>query len=316
MTKGQYAEVSALTFSIAMFLYAAAAVAYGYALLFRKDRPKAGRLGTILALVGVAVHVVSILTRGLAAGRVPWGNMFEFSSLLALLMVVGYLVLVEWRMGLRSVAPFVLASAVLIMLVGRLLFYSEPAPLMPALQSYWLKIHVVAAMIGSSLLMLGGLLSILYLVAEKRERGRSGPAPAPIMGGSLETYDPPAYVPGADEPVPSPERARRGILPAAETLDRVAYRVIAVAFPIWTFAVIAGAIWAQEAWGRYWGWDPKEVWSFISWVVFAGYLHARATAGWKGRRAAWVAVIGLGTMLVNLYAVNTFIKGLHTYAKP
>jgi cytochrome c-type biogenesis protein CcsB len=133
------------------------------------------------------------------------------------------------------------------------------------------------------------------------------------MGGSLDLDAPPHYEGGADEPVGG-RVPRRGLLPSAATLDRMAYRTIAFAFPIWTFAVIAGAIWAQNAWGRYWGWDPKETWSFITWVVYAGYLHARATAGWKGRKAAMIALVGFGSLLVTYYVVNLWIVGLHSYA--
>jgi cytochrome c-type biogenesis protein CcsB len=126
---------------------------------------------------------------------------------------------------------------------------------------------------------------------------------------------PPDFAPDADEPATASPTERRGPLPTAATLDRIAYRVYAFAFPIWTFAVIAGAIWAQEAWGRYWGWDPKETWSFITWVIFAGYLHARATSGWKGRRAAVIAMVGFVSLLITYYAVNLWIVGLHSYAK-
>ncbi len=137
--------------------------------------------------------------------------------------------------------------------------------------------------------------------------------PAPIMGGSLDA-DPPGFAPGADEPVGSgPAVVAAGRLPKAEVLDRLAYRTIAFAFPIWTFAIVAGAIWAQYAWGRYWGWDPKETWSFITWVIFAGYLHARATVGWKGKRAAFVALVGFVSLLFTYYAVNLWIAGLHSY---
>ncbi len=133
------------------------------------------------------------------------------------------------------------------------------------------------------------------------------------MGGSLDLDDPPHYEAGADDPVGG-GTARRGLLPAAAVLDRLAYRTIAFAFPIWTFAVIAGAIWAENAWGRYWGWDPKETWSFVTWVIFAGYLHARATAGWRGRKAAVIALVGFVSLLVTYYAVNLWIVGLHSYA--
>jgi cytochrome c-type biogenesis protein CcsB len=96
-------------------------------------------------------------------------------------------------------------------------------------------------------------------------------------------------------------------------LDRTAYRVLAFAFPIWTFAIIAGAIWAESAWGRYWGWDPKETWAFITWVIYAGYLHARSTAGWRSR-SAWIAVVGFAAFLFNFFGINIFIVGLHSYA--
>ena len=125
------------------------------------------------------------------------------------------------------------------------------------------------------------------------------PEPGPATGG---------------EP-PAPSRRVWDRLPSAATLDELAYRTTAFGFPIWTFAIIAGAIWAQAAWGRYWGWDPKETWSFISWTIFAAYLHARATAGWRGRRAAWLSLLGLAALLFNFYAVNTWIVGLHSYAR-
>ncbi|WP_435601779.1 cytochrome c biogenesis protein CcsA, partial [Streptomyces sp. YPW6] len=102
--------------------------------------------------------------------------------------------------------------------------------------------------------------------------------------------------------------------PPPPSLDRFAYRVNAVIFPLWTFTIIAGAIWAEAAWGRYWGWDPKETWSFITWVAYACYLHARATAGWKGRKAAYLALIGFACFIFNYYGVNMFINGLHSYA--
>jgi cytochrome c-type biogenesis protein CcsB len=178
---------------------------------------------------------------------------------------------------------------------------------------------VVAAIVGSSLFALGGLLTILYLAREGLERRHvaslAAREPRPIMGGSIDLDAPPDFEPDADEPAASTVPTPRGILPSAATLDRMAYRVIAFAFPIWTFAVIAGAIWAQEAWGRYWGWDPKETWSFITWVIFAGYLHARATAGWKGRRAATIALVGFVSLLITYYVVNLWIVGLHSYAK-
>ncbi len=303
---------------MALLAYPAAMVGYFHHLAFRRRTVALAARG--VAFLGLAAHAVSVAARGLAAGRVPWGNMYEYSSLLALLVVAVYLVYLEGVHGLRAVGGFALMFAVLTMAVAVQFLYVGPGPLVPALNSYWLRVHVVAAILGSSLFALGGVLTVLYLVQEARERRRTRGeprAPAPIMGGSggaAEAGELPHYATGADEAAEPAARAGRGLLPPAAVLDRLAYRTIAFAFPIWTFAVIAGAIWAQEAWGRYWGWDPKETWSFITWVIFAGYLHARATVGWKGRRAAVLALAGFGSLLVTYYVVNLWIVGLHSYA--
>jgi cytochrome c-type biogenesis protein CcsB len=248
--------------------------------------------------------------------------MYEYSSLLTFLMVLGYLWIVEARAKVRTVGGFVYGLAVLTMAMAVSFFYVGPTALMPALNSYWRQIHVTSMIVASSLLGIGCLLTIVYLVKlrseERAVRTLRGQEPPPIMGASVEATDPtapPDYAGGADEPVGSAEASsRRVALPPSATLDALAYRFIRFGFPVWTFGVICGAIWAQQTWGRYWGWDPKETWSFITWVIFAGYLHARATAGWKGVRAAIVAMIGFVSLLITYYAVNLWIAGLHTYA--
>lgn len=302
-------RISTDAFNIALFAYVGAMVGYFFHLAFRKEA--AWRAASVVAYLGLAAHVVSVVTRGFAADRVPWGNMYEYSSLLSLLVVAGYLLIVERGYRVRTLGGFALAFSVLTMGVAVMFLYVGPAPLVPALNSYWIKIHVVAAIAGSSLFALGGVVTILYLLKERKERVSP---PPPIMGGSVDLEAPPHFEDGADEPV-GHTAPRNGLLPAAAVLDRMAYRTIAFAFPIWTFAVIAGAIWAESAWGRYWGWDPKETWSFITWVVFAGYLHARATSGWRGRRAAAVALVGFASLLITYYAVNLWIVGLHSYAR-
>jgi cytochrome c-type biogenesis protein CcsB len=303
----QWSRLSTDAFNIALFAYIAGMIGYFYDLAFRRDA--VWRVARLAAFVGVAAHLVSVVARGVAAGRVPWGNMYEYSTLLALLVVAGYLIVVEGIYRVRALGGFVLAFSVLTMAVAVLFLYVGPGPLVPALNSYWIKIHVVAAITGSSLFALGSVLTILYLVKDRRERRA---AVAPIMGGAVDLDEaPPHFVSGADEPMGT---GRQGILPPASVLDRIAYRTIAFAFPIWTFAIIAGAIWAEQAWGRYWGWDPKETWSFITWVIFAGYLHARATSGWRGRRAAVIALVGFVSLLITYYAVNLWIVGLHSYA--
>lgn len=309
MSTEQWSRLSTDAFNVALFAYIAGMIGYFYYLAFR--RQLAWRSASLAAFFGLSAHALSVVARGFAAGRVPWGNMYEYSSLLALLVVAGYLFVVEGIFKVRVLGGFVLAFSVLTMAIAVMFLYVGPGPLVPALNSYWIKIHVVAAITGSSLFALGCIVTILYLAKDRRER-RSA-AVAPIMGGSVDLDDaPPHFEAGADEPVGGV--TRRGILPPAAVLDRVAYRTIAFAFPIWTFAVIAGAIWAEQAWGRYWGWDPKETWSFITWVIFAGYLHARATSGWRGRRAAVIALVGFGSLLITYYAVNLWIVGLHSYA--
>src|SRR5918996_2129386 len=299
-------RVSNFAFGLALLLYVVAMAAYFHHLAFRRSKVRIAAVA--LTYAGVLAHLASVITRGLAAGRVPWGNMYEYSSIVGLLVVAGYLV-VERVSKVRSLGGFALGAAVLAM-AGATMVYVTPGPLVPALNSYWIRIHVVAAMTGSSLFILGFVFTLLYLVRDRKERreaaravAEAAPALATVGGGGL----PHDLAASPDEPEPRPDpEPRPGWLPAAAVLDRLAYRTIAFGFPIWTFAVIAGAIWAEQAWGRYWGWDPKEVWSFITWVVFAAYLHARA---------AVIAVVGFAALAFNLYAVNLVIPGLHSYAK-
>jgi cytochrome c-type biogenesis protein CcsB len=250
---------------------------------------RAGRVGMALTLVGMAVHAVSVVTRGLAVDRVPWGNMYEFSSAAALSAVAIFVILVRRGVVDRGLGAFVMLPVVLSLGLAATVLYTPAGPLVPALNSYWIKIHVAAAVLCTGAFLFSGVVAGLYLVRTRYdERATAGDVRGPLaLGGSL---------------------------PSARALDRATYAVIAFAFPLWTFAIIAGAIWAEAAWGRYWGWDPKETWSFITWVLYAGYLHARATAGWKGRKAAWVAVAAAVALTINYYVVNIFVVGLHSYA--
>jgi cytochrome c-type biogenesis protein CcsB len=315
MTDLQWGRLSNDAFNVAIFSYVAAMVGYFAHLAFR--RTSLWAIARTVASVGLFANVVCVVTRGFAAHRVPWGNMYEYSVLLALLVVAGYLLIVEGYYKIHTLGGFALMFSVFTMAIAVSFLYVGPGPLVPALNSYWIKIHVVAAISGSSLFALGGgVLTILFLVQDRRERRQVATLreqePPPIMGGSVDVDAPPDFAPDADEPSTGVV-ARRGVLPTAATLDGMAYRVIAFAFPVWTFAVIAGAIWAQRAWGRYWGWDPKETWSFVTWVIYAGYLHARSTSGWKGRPAAVIALVGFVSLLITYYAVNLWIVGLHSY---
>src|SRR3954451_6721745 len=259
----------------------------------------AGRIAVALTVAGWAAHVGSVTTRGLAAHRVPWGNMYEFSSMVSLVAVTVFLALLT-RQQVRFLGAFVMAPVVLYLGLAGTVLYADAGPLVPALNSYWIKIHVVAAITASGAFMVSGVVTALYLLKDRWER-RTAVGVGPGTAAAVEF-----------------ERVRggglMGWLPAAEVLDRLAYRVVAFAFPVWTFAIMAGAIWAEQAWSRYWGWDPKETWSFITWLAYAAYLHARATAGWRGQRAAVLALVGFGCLMVDYYVVNTVISGLHSYA--
>ncbi|GGF45212.1 c-type cytochrome biogenesis protein CcsB [Marmoricola endophyticus] len=246
------------------------------------------RIAVSLTVVAAVIHLLALVTRGLAADpvRVPWSNMYEF-TLTATWVVVALFLVTYKRFKLAWLAP-VLSVFVLVVLMVDVLFLYEPVvPLRDALQSPWLVIHVLAAITATGAFTMGGICSALYLVKD-RSQTKHGTA-----------------------------RGWLASIPSLDALDRLAYRWHAFSFPVWTFAaLIAGPIWAEYAWGRYWGWDPKEVWAFITWVVYAGYLHARATAGWKGRRAAIVALVGLATLWFNFVGINFFFGAgsQHSYA--
>ena len=247
----------------------------------------ASRIGLTLTGLAFALHLVGVVTRGLAAGRVPWGNMYEFSITASLAVAAVYLIFVQrYRLQWLGLGVTLIVAAVLGL--ATLALYTPAGPLVPALHSYWLVIHVSAAAISGGAFTVGGLVSVLYLVKARAER-------RVLAGGTMSAS------------------LRR--LPSAEAMDGTAYKVLAFAFPLWTFGVlVAGPIWAEYAWGRYWGWDPKEVWSLVTWVVYAAYLHARATAGWRGRNAATIAIVGWFVFIFNFVGVNLLVSGLHSYA--
>ena len=245
-----------------------------------------GRLGLLLTAIGCAIHFVGLVGRGMAAdpNRVPWGNMYEF-TLSGTFVVIAFYLVMNRRFGLSWMAPIVVGFVLTLLMVAVLWLYEPVAPLTEALESYWLVIHVVSAILATGAFTLGGITSAVYLAKAKWPGPRTGPL------------------------------AR---IPDLPTLDRISYRIHAFGFPVWTFAVlITGPIWAHQAWSSYWNWDPKEVWAFITWVVYAAYLHARSTAGWKGRNAAILALVGLGTLWFNFIGINYFsTTSQHSYAAP
>jgi cytochrome c-type biogenesis protein CcsB len=250
---------------------------------------KWGRIGVSLTILGCALQLVGLVTRGLGTSpvRVPWGNMYEFTLAGTFGVSLMYLVMMR-RYHLRWMGILVTGFLVVVLMLDQLVLYQDAGPLVPALHSYWLAIHVLAAIIASGLFAVGALTLVLFLLKDRAVR--------------RGTLTPRGYL---------------SRLPEAADLERIAYRLNAFAFPIWTFAaLVAGPIWAEYAWGSYWNWDPKEVWAFITWVIYAAYLHARATAGWRGRAATVIALIGFATLLFNFVGINYFFGGgsMHSYA--
>lgn len=245
-----------------------------------------GWFALLATTLGFLFHAGSIAARGFAAGRAPLGNMYEFVSAACAVGVLAWLVL-AFRRPVRHLGVFVMAVVLMMLGIAGSLLYAEAAPLMPALNSYWKEIHVPCMVGASGIFMVGFVTASLYLVRQRYDARVAAGKPTSKLGPRL---------------------------PEAATLERLTFRLHAIAFPIWTVGIILGALWAEAAWSRYWGWDPKETWAFVSWVVYAAYLHSRATAGWRGRRAAWVAIAGWATMMVNLFAINLVTSGLHSYA--
>jgi cytochrome c-type biogenesis protein CcsB len=211
--------------------------------------------------------------------------MYEFSITSAFGVLVVFLV-VSTRRDLRWLGLFIVTPVLLSLGLAVTVLYTESAQLVPALKSWWLVIHVLAAIVCAGAFTFAAATAGLSLLRSRAERRHPGEDVSGVL----------AKVPSADR------------------LQRLTYRTLAFAFPLWTFAVVAGAIWAENAWGRYWGWDPKETWAFITWVIYAAYLHARSTVGWRGDRASIIAILGWVAFLVNYFGVNIFVNSLHSYA--
>lgn len=245
--------------------------------------PRYLRAALALTWIAWVIHLGAALFRGIAAERVPWANMFEF-GLTATAVMTGVFLFVQFWLDIRYLGAFITGFVTLALGIVTVGFYVDVVPLQPALQSIWLVLHVLVATLGTGFFALGAALSVLQLLRTRRDEGGLRRA------GYLDS------------------------IPNAGGLENLAYRVNVVGFVLWTFTLIAGAVWANAAWGRYWGWDTKEVWTFVIWVLFAGYIHARATRGWRGTRSAWLAIIGFTAVLFNYSIVNVFFKGLHAYS--
>lgn len=246
------------------------------------------RIGTSLTALGFVFHLGAAVTRGIAAGRVPWANLYEFAMMGTLLIIAVFLAVLT-RLDLRFVGTFITGLVVLLLGLATVNFYVEVAPLVDPLKSAWLVIHVFVASLSTAFFALAFALSVIQLMQSRRERlmlaeaEKTGP-------GFLRTF------------------------PSSERLEGLAYRFTIIGFILWTFTLIAGAIWGYYAWSRFWGFDVKETWTFVIWVLYAGYIHARATRGWRGNPSAWLAIAGFSAVIFNFTIVNVFFKGLHAYS--
>jgi cytochrome c-type biogenesis protein CcsB len=250
-------------------------------------RRRAAGIAMSTTWLGAAMLLAAIVLRGLAAGRTPWANMYEFTMVGSFIALVVFLVL-NLRRDVRFLGAFVTGLATLFLVVGLNSFHVAATGVQPALQNYWLVLHVGVAIGATGIFTVSFVMSALQLLRDSRDAG-------------------------------SPFLARPGFrwldrTPGPTALESMSFRLNAIGFVAWTFTVIGGAIWAEDAWGRYWGWDPKEVWSFVIWVVYAAYLHARTTRGWSGRRAAWFVVVGYACVLFNFTGVNLIFNGKHSYS--
>lgn len=344
-------QLSTFTIYSAMTAYLIAMVGFGIDLSRVRDGGDAGRprravgIAVSTTTLGVMLHGIGIVLRGVAAGRVPWANMYEFSIVFSFVLVLVFLLVLR-KIDLRLLGVFVTAPVLLVLGLAMVVFYQEADGVQPALNSYWLVIHVVTATVAMGMFGLAAVLSVAQLIkhrAEDRALAQAAIAVPAGVGADVEigavatatadvtapAVSPPATTAGAavggEAPAAAGGSGRRSgddgflgrlaaALPGSAVLERLAYRINAVSFVLWTFTLIAGAIWAEHAWGRPWGWDPKETWSFVAWVVYAAYLHARATMGWGGRRAAYFCIVGILVVLGNYYVVNLFMPSLHSYA--
>jgi len=250
-------------------------------------RSKVLRVAFSLTVLGWLFQLASTVLRGMEAGRVPFTNMYEF-ALTATTVIVGVFIIVQFFVDIRFLGSLITGLTIVFLGLTRVNYYREVVPLPPALDSYWLIIHITVAVLAVGFLTLGFGLSLAQIAQSRREaRALEGRASGPRF---LATF------------------------PHADRLENLAYRVNIIGFIFWSFTLIAGAIWAEHAWGRYWGWDTKEVWTFIIWVLYAGYIHARATRGWRGSRSSWLSIIAYAAVVFNFVVVNVFFKGLHAYS--
>ena len=256
-------------FTIVFVLYILSAFVY-LASLFAGKEKWAGS-GLALAAAGLVTHTGALILRTVVSHHAPFTNMYESLSFLSWASVLALIVL-DRKFRIPRIAPYLMLIVVgLVALASSPLMPKETVPLVPALQSYWLWLHVSVTLLGEAFFAVAFIAGLLYLRADTDEK--------------------------------------------KQKMDSVSYRAVAVGFPLFTLGgLVFGMVWAYRAWGTYWSWDPKEVWSLITWFVFALYLHTRIVMGWKGKRSALIVIIGFLAALFTYFGVNYLLSGLHSYA--
>ncbi|MBZ2198048.1 c-type cytochrome biogenesis protein CcsB [Ruania sp. N2-46] len=311
------------SYVVAMIAFAVDVSALGVGAPKDRRRRAAG-IGLSTMWLGAGLQFVAIVVRGLAAGRVPWANMYEFTLMFTFFVVAIFLGL-QTRRDVRYLGVAVSMLAFLALMLAVAVLYVEADGVQPALRSYWLVIHVSVATLATGLSGLAAMISIAQLVKARSERATvsagsaamaASGATAEVTSGAAGGTSATATAVAEPSTQPSATFGSRivGSLPPSANMERLAYRLNAVGFVAWTFTLVAGAVWAEHAWGRPWGWDPKETWTFVIWVIYAAYLHARVTTGWAAEKFAYFALVGFMAVLANFYIVNIFFSGKHSYA--
>lgn len=263
-------------FIIAIILYVLSCFAYITLITFRNL--KYSKYASWFVRGGLIFHTIAIFTRTVEAGRLPLTSQYEFATCFAWGISLTFIIY-EWKFKFKTLGvfatPFILAVTVYAALQS-----SEIKPLMPVLNSNWLFIHVATAIFSYGAFAIACAVSIIYLTREK------------FKEDDFTTKH----------------------LPGREVLDQIGYKAISFGFFMLTLVMVTGAIWAERAWGRYWRWDPKETWSFVTWIIYAIYLHVRVSKGWKNKKAAWYAIIGFAAVIFTYIGVNTLMSGFHSYA--
>jgi len=265
-------------FKFASLLYLLGTLFYSVYILLLKN--SLSKLAAAIVTIGFASHSLALLTRYVEAGYTPVTNLHESLSFFAW-MIIGILLIANLKYKIKVLGAFLTSIALILMLFAFAL-PKEILPLAPVLRSFWHPFHVTFAFLGNAIFTLAFCCGVIYLIQEHQLKSKK-------MGAI----------------------AKR--LPSLKVLDDLNYQALTFGFPLLTLGIITGAVWAEYAWGRYWGWDPKETWSLITWFLYAAMLHQRLTVGWRGRKAAIMAIVGFMSLIFTFLGVNLLLSGLHTY---